>query len=138
MELIQSQPLTNLTGIPTIELIRRIDAGLPFSAMRDFANTGGLSESTVATTIGIPARTLSRRKNSGKLALAEAERLIRLATLYHKAIELFEEDVDQARAWFLTPKKQLDNHSPLAYCRTELGAREVENLIGRLEHGVFS
>jgi uncharacterized protein (DUF2384 family) len=38
----------------------------------------------------------------------------------------------------IAPRKAFGNQSPLDYSRTELGAREVENLIGRLEHGVFS
>jgi uncharacterized protein (DUF2384 family) len=38
----------------------------------------------------------------------------------------------------MTAKKALENQTPLEYSRTELGAREVENLIGRLEHGVFA
>jgi putative toxin-antitoxin system antitoxin component (TIGR02293 family) len=47
-------------------------------------------------------------------------------------------DVAGAISWLAAPKKALGHETPLAYSRTELGAREVENLIGRLEHGVFS
>jgi putative toxin-antitoxin system antitoxin component (TIGR02293 family) len=51
---------------------------------------------------------------------------------------LFEGDVAAAVNWLNTPRKLLGDRSPLAYARTETGAREVENLIGRLEHGIFS
>jgi uncharacterized protein (DUF2384 family) len=37
-----------------------------------------------------------------------------------------------------TPCEELDDTSPLDFSRTEIGAREVEDLIGRLEHGVFT
>lgn len=93
---------------------------------------------TLASVIGIPGRTLARRKASGKLAPEESERLLRISNLFEKCVELFEGDVTAAVNWLTSPKKALDNHPPLLYARTELGAREVEELIGRLEHGVFS
>jgi len=40
--------------------------------------------------------------------------------------------------WLNAPRKALSGQSPLNYSRTELGAREVVNLMGRLEHGIFS
>lgn len=53
-------------------------------------------------------------------------------------MELFEGDVAGAVVWLTSPKKALGHKTPLAYSRTKPGAREVENLIGRLEQGVFS
>jgi uncharacterized protein (DUF2384 family) len=40
--------------------------------------------------------------------------------------------------WLRSPNRALGGESPLALSKTEVGAREVENLIGRLEHGVFT
>jgi len=40
--------------------------------------------------------------------------------------------------WLTSPKKALNRQTPLLYARTELGAREVEDLIGRLDQGIFS
>src|SRR6266851_5722473 len=57
---------------------------------------------------------------------------------FEQAVDLFEGDEVGAHRWLTTAKKALENQTPLAYSRTELGAREVENLIGRLEHGVFA
>ena len=37
-----------------------------------------------------------------------------------------------------TPKRALGNITPLRCCDTDVGAREVEALLGRIEHGVFS
>jgi putative toxin-antitoxin system antitoxin component (TIGR02293 family) len=87
---------------------------------------------------GIPERTLARRKTAGKLAPDESERLLRIANLFEKCVELFEGDVTAAVNWLTSPKKALNQERPLMYARTEFGAREVEDLIGRLEHGVFS
>jgi putative toxin-antitoxin system antitoxin component (TIGR02293 family) len=74
----------------------------------------------------------------GRFAPDESERLLRVSTVFEKAVELFEGDVAGAVTWLTSPRRALGYQTPLAYSRTELGAREVENLIGRLEHGVFS
>jgi putative toxin-antitoxin system antitoxin component (TIGR02293 family) len=74
----------------------------------------------------------------GKLTPSESERLHRLYRIYRQAVELFEGDVPGAVAWLTSPKQPLGNASPLDYARTEPGERAVEDLIGRLEHGVFS
>jgi putative toxin-antitoxin system antitoxin component (TIGR02293 family) len=98
----------------------------------------GLALSLLASIIGIPERTLARRKTAGKLAPDESERLLRISNLFEKCVELFEGDVTAAVHWLTTPKKALNQETPLMYARTEFGAREAEDLIGRLEHGVFS
>lgn len=122
----------------TGELIRQVERGFSFQSLRQLESYSGLAVSVIASIIGIPERTLARRKAAGKLTPEESERLLRVSTVFEKAVELFEGEVSATVDWLTTPKKALDNQSPLAYSRTELGAREVENLIGRLEHGVFS
>ena len=59
-------------------------------------------------------------------------------TIVDKATELFDGDLNAVTRWLNTPNKALKNQTPLVYSGTESGAREIENLIGRIEHGVFS
>lgn len=94
--------------------------------------------STIADLIGLPQRTLMRRKAAGKLHPDESERMLRLSGVFEQAVELFEGDCDAGRRWLTTPSEELDNLTPLEMVRTGIGAREVEYLIGRLEHGVFT
>ena len=67
----------------------------------------------------------------------ESERVLRLGILFDRAVEVLGSG-EGARQWFGTPKKALGGQSPLEYSDTEPGARQVEDLLGRLEHGVFS
>ena len=120
------------------ELIRQVEHGFSFKALHFLAANSGMSDPLIASIIGIPERTLARRKAAGKLASQESERLLRIAGIFEQALELFEGDVAAAVTWLTAPQKGLGHHSPLIYARTEVGAREVENLIGRLEHGVFT
>ena len=120
------------------DLIREVGRGFAFHALLAFESRSGISLPEVAAIIGIPPRTLARRKASGRLTSDESEKLLRLSSVFEQAVDLFEGDKAAARQWLTAPKKVLENETPLAYSRTELGAREVENLIGRLEHGVFA
>jgi len=123
---------------PQKDLIQHIKNGLAFSALESLSSATGQTISELAPHVGIPLRTLARRKSAGKLSMEESERVVRLARLYEKAAELFAGDAAGARQWMSLPKKALGGDTPLQYAGTEIGAREVENLIGRLEHGVFS
>lgn len=120
------------------ELIQQVERGFSFAALQTLEFNSGLALSLLASIIGIPERTLARRKTAGKLASDESERLLRISNLFEKCVELFEGDVAAAVNWLTTPKKALHQEPPLMYARTEFGAREVEDLIGRLEQGVFS
>ena len=128
-------------GLPvgsTAKVVQQVRMGFPYTALVHFQKTSGLPVGSIADLIRIPQRTLMRRKAKGRLSSEESERLLRLSGVFEKAVDLFEGDTDAARRWLTTSSKELDNQSPLDFTRTEIGAREVEDLIGRLEYGVFT
>ncbi len=88
--------------------------------------------------LGIPPRTLARRKVQGMLTNSESERLVRFGRLFDQTVDLFEGDRAAALAWLRRPAKALGNQVPLQWAQSEIGARAVEDLIGRLEFGVYS
>jgi putative toxin-antitoxin system antitoxin component (TIGR02293 family) len=127
-----------LRGGGTPELIKQLEAGFPFDALLKFEANSGVDSAALLSVLGIPERTLARRKSAGRLAPEESERLLRIGMVFEKAVELFDGDVASAVQWLTTAKKALGGETPLRYSRTEPGAREVENLIGRVEYGVFT
>jgi len=82
-------------------------------------------------------RTLARRKKEGRFHSDESERVLRIASLFDRALQVLHSQ-DRVQLWFKSPQKGLGGKTPLEYADTEPGAREVEDLLGRLEHGVFS
>lgn len=68
----------------------------------------------------------------------EFENTRRIAEIYEAAIELFDGDRDAARLWLTSPAYGLGNARPVEFAQSEPGAREVRDLIGRLNDGVFS
>jgi len=57
--------------------------------------------------------------------------------LFDRALQVLHSQ-DRVQLWFKSAQKGLGGKTPLEYADTEPGAREVEDLFGRLEHGVFS
>jgi putative toxin-antitoxin system antitoxin component (TIGR02293 family) len=127
-----------LAALATDDLIDAVQRGLSFRALETFSSETGFAPSSVASMIQIPERTFARRRSTGRLSPDESERLLRISTIFEKAVALFEGNVGEAIEWLTKPKKALGDKDPLSYSRSEIGAREVENLIGRLEHGVFT
>ena len=127
-----------LSASNSAELIQQVERGFSFKTLHALESRSGLPGTALAGLVGIPERTLARRRSKGKFTPEESERLLRLGTVFEQAVELFEGDNAAALRWLTAPRKALEGKTPLAYARTELGAREVEDLIGRLEHGVVS
>src|SRR5687768_5519786 len=120
------------------ELVSLVRAGASFNMVEDFRRRSGLTLDQIADAIAVPRRTLTQRKQYGRLKPDESDRFVRLARLFELAAALFNGDAAEALRWLAGPKRALGGETPLQYISTEVGAREVENLIGRLEHGVFS
>ena len=109
--------------------------GVPREAFEQFRRELGVSSEELADVLGIPGRTLARRTERFKPD--ESERLLRIGSVLRKAADVLEEP-DAVRRWMTQPKRALGGLTPLRCCDTEMGAREVEALLGRIEHGVFS
>jgi putative toxin-antitoxin system antitoxin component (TIGR02293 family) len=121
----------------TPQLIEAVKAGLPVATFTALARHLRVSEAELAAVVGLSATTLARRKGRGELAPDESEHVLRIAALVDRALRVFD-DADDTAAWFTAPNVSLGQATPLALADTELGAREVEALLGRIEHGVYS
>ena len=122
----------------TSELLKRIKRGFGYSSWENFIRNTDLRKEDAINLLQISPRTLSRRKEEGRLHPVESYRLIRAARIFALASDLFDGDVDSAREWLTATQPALGGSTPIEYASTEPGAREVEALIGRLEHGIPS
>ena len=119
-------------------VIAEVQQGFPYAAFEELVKRTGLSREIAATAMQTPLRTLARRKEEGRLRPDESDRLLRLARIFGLCLDLFAGDPSEARGWMTTQQLALGGRTPLDYASTEVGAREVESLIGRLEHGIPS
>jgi putative toxin-antitoxin system antitoxin component (TIGR02293 family) len=119
-------------------LIGRIRSGLPYSALDAVASRFGLSTTELLQILGIPQRTLARRKRTQMLSADESDRLVRLARIAAFAEQTYGNPVRAGR-WLREPNSALgDAVAPIHWLDTDLGSREVEELLIRIAHGVYS
>lgn len=86
----------------------------------------------------IPPRTLSHRKSRNELLdVAESDRAVRVARILAIA-ELTFGDKQKALRWLRAPKKRFDQRTPLEMLLSELGARQVEDMLTRIDEGYFA
>ena len=121
-----------------LRLAELVHEGIPARALEDLAESMHLSLPKLADAVQISRRTLERRVADGsRLKPDESERALRLGRLFALAGDVFEDETSAAE-WFAAPLAALRGKTPLELCRTEPGAREVEQTLGRIEHGVFA
>jgi putative toxin-antitoxin system antitoxin component (TIGR02293 family) len=129
--------LLGLESFDPQDLLRTVRKGLSYRTFERFQRNSGLPVERVLALINMPRRTMTRRKREGRFLPAESDRLLRASRIFGKALELFEGDRDAATEWLTTPQPGLGGTVPLDLATSEIGALEVERLVGRLEHGVF-
>lgn len=118
-------------------VLAAIEKGLPFSALERFQRNSGLTQEQVLDLVQIASRTFMRRKQQSRLSPAESDRLVRAARIFAKALHLMGGDAAETVAWLSEAQRAFRGVTPLAMAKTEVGAFEVERLIGQLEYGVL-
>jgi putative toxin-antitoxin system antitoxin component (TIGR02293 family) len=120
------------------ELADLIREGLPSGSLLVLGEKLDLKNATLSQKLGIPARTLTRRlSRHSRLTAAESDRTVRLARVYATAVEMIG-NAAKAAEWLQTPNRALGGQIPIDQLDTDLGTREVENILGRIAYGVYS
>ena len=120
-----------------LDWVAVIRQGLSSAAVDSLVETLRVTQSELAAALGIPERTLARRKKEGRLNSEESSKLVRLARIVGRAREIFE-DPDSALDWLKSPNAALSGATPLSLLDTDIGAESVMDTLGRIEHGVFA
>jgi putative toxin-antitoxin system antitoxin component (TIGR02293 family) len=121
-----------------LHAVKEIARGFSYAAFERFLRNTELPTRALLDVVGIPERTLARRKDAGRFNSDESDRLARTSRVFARAIELFEGDASKAREWLMSPAHALGGETPLNFASNDVGAIEVENVIGRLEYGIPS
>lgn len=119
------------------ELIRSIRQGLRFRELEALRNDIDLPLEQLAGKLAISRSTLQRRKAAGRLSPDESDKVVRFSRLLRSAADLFG-SMEKGRAWLKFPQRGLGGVIPLDYAETEIGAQEVERLLGRIKYSVYT
>lgn len=119
------------------DLVDAIEEGLPIAAAEAVIRAGTLSASEIHDLV-IPRRTLAHRKDKGQRLTAEqSDRLTRVVRVAARAEEAIG-DADKAARWLRKPNRALQGKRPLELLESDVGARVVEQVLGRIEHGLVA
>jgi putative toxin-antitoxin system antitoxin component (TIGR02293 family) len=116
------------------DLRLRVEEGLPVQALDSVARhvaTNDRAAAEIKRRI-VPKTTLARRQ---RLTLEESERLERLARITALAEEVWENEGD-AHEFLHSEQPQLGGVRPIEMAKSDPGAREVENLLMKLEYSL--
>jgi putative toxin-antitoxin system antitoxin component (TIGR02293 family) len=120
-----------------LELVPLLRAGLPYEALEAVTGKLDISVDAASTALQLPRRTLARRKEQNRLGGQESERIVRLADIAAHATNALG-GLDKARQWLITPNRALGGAAPINLLDTDVGTRAVEDVLLRIEHGVYS
>lgn len=116
----------------------RIKNGSTMEEVAKLAAGFDLDEGHLARVAGLSIGTLAIRKRDGRFNPLESERILRLERTITRAMAVFYRDKARVKRWIESPARALGGVPPIDFLETDIGAREVENLLGRIEYGVYS
>jgi putative toxin-antitoxin system antitoxin component (TIGR02293 family) len=119
---------------------RMIKRGIPGAALASMmSQIKVLPEAQVLEAVGISYRTKVRRRSDPKKPLSpeQSGRAWSFAKLLARATEVLGTQ-DAAEHWLSRPALALDGQRPIELLSTPAGMQMVEQLLGRIEHGVYT
>jgi len=111
--------------------------GFPYAAFEAFLKVLDFRSRDLAKLLGVASRTLARRKTSKQLSPIESDRLYRVAYITCLATVVLG-SLEKARAWLHKGNRALGGDSPVSFLDTEIGVRQVEELLNRINYGITS
>jgi len=126
-------------GLPSQgqKLYEKLHQGFDYEIYSEIYKYLQFQQVEINTCLNFAPATVKRRKGK-HFNLEESDRLYRLAEIINAALSLFEGNEEQAKHWLKHPVKALNYKRPVDMALTSAETEAALDLIGRLEHGIFS
>lgn len=129
--LLKSEPINQRTDL--ISIARN---GIQTKYLKTIQKFTSLNDKELSEILPISQRQLVRYSESHRLNKEITSHLIQIIELFQKGYRLFSKEKFQL--WIRTDNKTLNNNKPIDLLDTSLGIEMIEDIIGRIEHGVYS
>lgn len=133
--------LLNLLGEkPPLEggLVAATRQGIRYAAARRILERYHLDMEEAAVILGTSQRTLARRAQRRQaLSPVESDRLVRFLRIAARAEDVLE-DRERASRWLKSPNRALGGQTPMSLLDTDAGAEQVDEVLTRIDYGVYS
>jgi putative toxin-antitoxin system antitoxin component (TIGR02293 family) len=117
-----------------LRLVDAVREGLPVGVVDEILEAGRLTAAELDR-LALPRKTLTHRRVLGRLSAEQSDRLVRILRVIREAEETFA-NPEKAHRWLRRRTSALADNAPLDLLDTEVGARRVEALLGRIAHGI--
>jgi len=122
----------------TLDLIPLSKSGLPVSALKQLQDKFQIGNKKMSELVGMSESTLQRRyRVKGRLSEMESQTVLQLAELWSQGMYVFKDEPD-LRSWLSSELPALGGVAPLSLLGTPLGRNHVQELLLRLEWGIYS
>ncbi len=130
--------LLGITGNPSqMEVVDLLEKGLTKQNYQKAKEFMGFSHQDMATILSISTKTLEGKANKDRLSDTSSERLLKLAELAALAMQTFN-STELFHEWLQRPLRPLGGKKPVELMVNMYGLDMVKNLLGRIEHSVYS
>ncbi|GBL34478.1 hypothetical protein EMGBS15_00730 [Filimonas sp.] len=122
------------TDMDMLTLIRK---GVSKKMMDDMMDTMDITIEEMSAILHVSTRTLRRYDQTTSLNMEQSERIIELSDLYGYGEKVLD-NLNNFKIWIDTPMLALGQKKPKEFLDTSVGIRMIKNILGRIEHGVYS
>ena len=140
----QSVPMRHPSSIPPESdyraRIARARQGIAVAEAAGIMQTWSIPVGAFAALLGVSERKWSRARAGGPdglLSPVESDRLLRARQVFDHARAVFDNDQDVV-AWFSMPNHALSGDTPLSLMDTDAGVHQVDDVLTRIEFGVYA
>lgn len=123
------------SGFAIIEQARQ---GVPAAQADQLTQLLGISFKELAAILQVAERTLHRFRSEGELDARTSERLLLLENLAAHGLLVFDGQAEALADWLRYPLRELKGQTPLSLLSTISGFGLVDDVLTRIEYGVYS
>ena len=120
-----------------MEKLALVEKGISKESLESLKAMAGFDYDQLAQVLNVARATLINKKSPDKFNTDLSDKIMSLADIFSFGFEVFE-DQDHFRKWLLSPLRAIGGKKPFDLLHSSFGREEVRNLIGRIEHGVYS
>ena len=128
---------TSSKGQSAIYMIDLVQNRLTKRNLQNIKSHSGLSYSTLANILSISTKTIESYSPGDKFSESASERLLKLAEVIAFGKKVFGKE-DLFNDWLSKPLRPLDGKRPIDVMVNFYGLELIRNLLGRIEHSVYS
>ena len=129
-----SKPEWRMTAVEKMNMVR---VGINKKDLESLKSKTNLDYDKLSALLSTNRATLINKKGKENFSTALSERIVSIAELYSYGFEVFEDEV-KFNEWIVRPNKALGGKQPFELLDNQFGREEVKNVIGRIDHGVYS